>query len=138
MIEDKNSLIAELELKLNNAKQIIADNSDLFEECKTYHDSWEAGAEGRSASLCISDNFVGVNLTINMLETDSMKDVNLFIDEIPYELINVCEYPQGKWIQYHFEAKEGNLTIFCNYDRSQHCKLVDTGEVKPIYKRVCI
>lgn len=138
MIEDKNRVITELELKLNEAKQIVADNSELFEECKTYHDSWVEGAEGRSADLCISDNFIGVNLSITMNETDSMDDVNLFIEEIPYEIIKVREYTEGKWIQFHFATKSGNLTIFCNYDRSQHCKLVETGDVKPIYKRVCM
>ncbi len=138
MIEDKNSLIEKLEKGLNAAKKIVADNSELFEECKTYHDSWVAGAEGRIADLCIADNFIGVNLTINMIETDSMKDVNLFIDEIPYELIRVRDYTDGKWIQFHFATKSGNLTVFCNYDRSKHCKLVETGEVRPVYERVCI
>lgn len=138
MIEDKNSLIEKLEKELNAAKKIVADNSELFEECKTYHDSWVSGAEGRIAELCISNNFVGVNLTITMTETDSMKDVNLFIEEIKYKLIKVREYTDGKWIQYHFETTSGNLTVFCQYGRSQHCKLVETGDVKPIYIRVCI
>lgn len=138
MIEDKNSLIENLKFKLNEAKLIVSDNSELFEECKTYHDMWEAGAEGRSADLCISNNFIGVNLTINMLETDSMKDVTLFIEEIPYGIIKVSEYTEGKWVQYHFATTSGNLTVFCQYGRSQHCKLVETGEVRPVYERVCI
>lgn len=138
MIEDKNSLIEKLEKELNAAKKIVADNSELFEECKPYHDSWVAGAEGRIACLCISNNFIGVNLTITTAETDSMKDVNLFIDKIPYELIRVIEYTYGKWIQLNFASKSGNLTVFCKYGRSRHCKLVETGEVLPIYERVCI
>jgi hypothetical protein len=138
MIEEKNGLIRELNNKLDYAKSIVKDNSALFDECKKYHDLWVTGKEDRYARLFISDIFTGVNLDIYLLEDDSMDDVNLFLDEIPYEVESVREYPEGEWIRYIFYVGFGTLHLIFNYGKSKHCKLVETGETKPIYKRVCV
>ena len=137
MIKDKNSLIEAAERKLKYAKQITEQNEELFDECIEYHNIWEDGKEGRVANLSMTDNYVGVNLQIYLTKDDSIEDVNFFLDEIPYEVIETDEYTEGEWIRYTFETYPGQLTIFCHYDNSEHCKLVETGETKPVYKRVC-
>ena len=141
MIEDKNSLIEKAEYKLEKAKKLVKENSALFDECIEYHDMWVNGKENRSAQLYISDNYVGyvgVNLHCDLNKDDSMDDFNIFLDEIPYEIIGCDEYIDGNWIRYIFDTNPGQLTVFCCYENSKHCKLVETGETKPIYKRVCV
>ena len=138
MIEDKNSLIEAAETKLKDAKQITEQNEDLFDECIEYHNIWEDGKEGRVSHLSMMDNYVGVNLRIYLTKDDSIEDVNFFLDEIPYEVIETDEYTEGEWIRYTFETYPGQLTIFCRYGKSEHCKIIETGETNPVYKRVCV
>ena len=138
MIRDKNELIEEAKAKLEKASRIIRENSKLFDECIEYHNIWVDGKENRLAYLTISNNYVGVNLSCHLTDEDSMDDFNLFLDEIPYEILKVDEYVGGQWIRYTFDTNPGQLTIFCSYDNSKHCQIVETGETKPIYKRVCV
>ena len=138
MIADKNELIEEAKTKLKAASGIVERNSDLFNECVEYHNIWVDGKENRWACLAISDNYVGVNLNCQLTDDDSMDDFNLLLDEIPYEVSAVDEYTDGEWIRYTFDTTPGQLTVFCQYSNSKHCKLVETGETKPVYKRVCV
>ena len=62
----------------------------------------------------------------------------MFLDEIPYDLLVTKEYTDGKWIRYQYNVGYGTLHVFCQYEKSKHCKLVETGETKPIYKKVCV
>lgn len=138
MIEDKDNLIEDAKFKLSRAEEIVKQNSVLFEECKKYHDLWINNKEGRNAHLAINDIFAGVNLDIILSEDDSMDDFNLFLDELPYEIIATNDFIDGKWIRYEFKEDQGTLHIFCKYGNSKHCKLVETGKTKPIYKRICV
>lgn len=138
MIEDKTSLVETAERKLKYAKKIVEENSELFEECIKYHDLWLNERDDRDAYLSISDNYVGVNLDIHLAENDSIDDFNMFLDEIPHEVLRIHEYEDGKWIKYSFNVGGSTLHVFCKYGKSKHCKLVETGETKPIYKRVCV
>lgn len=136
MIVEKNSLIEKAEWKLERVREIMGENSELFDECVPLLEMWDD--KGKEPELLISDNFVGVNMEIYLSEDQSMKDVNFFLDNIPYDLVKVDEFPDGKWIRYHYRKGIATLHIFFHYGKSEHCKVVETGETKPVYKRVCV
>ena len=144
MIDNKFEIIKYAERHLDDAKHIVETHSELFELCKKYIEMWNSHAHSdRTALLSISDNYIGVNMNLYLSKEDSMKDIDLFIEDIENKLklkyISTDEYTEGRWIRYYFQDKDNaNLYIFFNYERSEHCKLVDTGEYKPIFKRVCI
>lgn len=138
MIEDKNELIEEAKYLLKRNEEIIKDNSDLFDECEDLYQAWVEDRQDRDARLAISDNYVGVNLSIILGPDDTIeKDVNMFLDNIYLELIETDEYPEGKWIRYVFKKGGAALHVMAQYAAAKSCKVVESGKFKPIMKRVC-
>ena len=138
MIAEKTELITEAKNVLNSAKETVEENSALFDECIEYYGIWLKGKDGRDCRLFISNNYTGVNLWVSLAPEDSIKDFNLFLDNIPYEIEETSDYVDGRWIRHTYRPNRGILHVFCQYVLSEKCKLVETGEFKPVYKRICI
>jgi len=134
MRQELQELIDMKEQEFIEYKSLVEKYADLFEKCLWLRPKF---------NVLISDNFRGVNINYVLRENESFKDVNFYIDVIEDRLgISdpvVDEYIGGKWVHYKYITENDlNIHIFFHYELSKHCKLVPTGDVKPVYKMECV
>jgi hypothetical protein len=138
MIEDKMDVIREAESDLEYAKCLVRNHSAMFDDCIKHIDTWMAKKKERLARLHISSHYAGVNMDLYMTEDDSLQDVNMFLDTLSYELVGTSENIEFAWIRYEFRHNDATLHVIVHYEKSKYCKIVETGETRPVLKRACI
>lgn len=118
-----------------NYKNLITKYSSLYEKCLSYV---------KKGYVLISDNYTGININYHLEEDESFeKEVNFYIEEIEEKLNisnpSIKDYTDGQWVHYKYVTSDHlYIHIFFHYEKSKYCKLVPTGETKPVYKRVCV
>lgn len=130
-----DAYIEEERLSYESKVAVAESHRSMEDEVKRLAGLWNGGIY-----TSFSDNYVGAHVNIYLGEDDTIEEtVNLFLDEVTYELVQVEEPVGCTWIRYEYKTQDNlRLHIFVHFMGSASCKMVETGEFKPILKRVCV